>query len=167
MKVRITDTDLDGKPLQGEGEIFAGKTALEVVRAMRGAALFSDQSTLGDYLDMLLRNAKMLSGIDLIVKGDTPEEKADSLLASLVDHGLAEFVDKDTPAPIPIPAAVWQGLESVRRSGLTNMLDRPAVIKIAEALDFPETARWIEAHHGPYSEGLFKGFVVDPEEEKL
>ena len=106
MKVRITDTDLDGKPLQGEGEIFAGKTALEVVRAMRGAALFSDQSTLGDYLDMLLRNAKMLSGIDLIVKGDTPEEKADLLLASLVDHGLAEFVDKDTLAPIPIPAAV-------------------------------------------------------------
>ena len=38
MKVRITDTDLDGKPLQGEGEIFTGKTALEVVEAMRGAA---------------------------------------------------------------------------------------------------------------------------------
>ena len=166
MKVRITDTDLDGKPLQGEGEIFAGKTALEVVRAMRGAALFSDQSTLGDYIDMLLRNAKMLSGIDLIVKGDTPEEKADSLLASLVDHGLAEFVDKDTLAAIPIPAAVWQGLEPVRRSGLTNMFDRPAVIQIAERLDFLETARWIEGHHGQYAEGLFKGFVVDAEEGK-
>ena len=123
MKVRITDTDLDGKPLQGEGEIFAGKTALEVVRPCGSDALLrSDDDE--DYLDMLLRNAKKLSGIDLIVKGDTPEEKADSLLASLVDHGLAEFVDKDTPAPIPIPAAVWQGLESVRRSGLTNMLDR-------------------------------------------
>ncbi len=167
MKVRITDTDLDGKPLQGEGEIFAGKTALEVVRAMRGAALFSDQSTLGDYLDMLLRNAKMLSGIDLIVKGDTPEEKADSLLASLVDHGLAEFLEDEPPKPITVPAAVWQGLESVRRSGLTNMFDRPAVIQIAERLDFLETARWIEGHHGPYSEGLFKGFVVDPEEGKL
>ena len=167
MRVRIKNTDLDGKPLQGEGEIFTGETEFEVVRAMRGAALFSDQSTLGDYLDMLLRNAKMLSGIDLIVKGDTPEEKADSLLASLVDHGLAEFVDKDTLAPIPIPAAVWQGLESVRRSGLTNMFDRPAVIQIAERLDFLETARWIEGHHGPYSEGLFKGFVVDPEEGKL
>ncbi len=69
MKVRITDTDLDGKPLQGEGEIFAGKTALEVVRAMRGATLFSDQATLEDYFDMLLRNAKMLAGIDLVVKG--------------------------------------------------------------------------------------------------
>ncbi len=163
MKVRITDTDLDGKPLQGEGEIFAGKTALEVVRAMRGAVLFSDQTTIEDYFDMLLRNAKMLSGIDLIVKGDTPEEKADSLLASLVDHGLAEFVEKDTPAPIPVPASVWQGLEAVKNSGLTNMLDRPAVIKIAEALGFLETARWIEDNPGQYSEGIFRGFVVESE----
>ena len=166
MRVRIKDTDLDGKPLQGEGEIFTGKTNLEVVQAMRGAALFSDQTTLEDYVDMLLRNAKILAGIELIVKGDTPEEKADSLLASLVDHGLAEFVEKDTPAPIPVPDAVWQGLEAVRRSGATNMLDRPAVIQIAQELGYPETARWIEGHHGQYAEGLFKGFVVDPEEGK-
>ena len=167
MRVRITDTDLDGKPLQGEGEIFTGKTALEVVEAMRGATLFSDQSTLEDYLDMLLRNAKMLAGIDLIVKGGTSEEKVDALLASLVDHGLAEIVEKEATAPIPVPADVWQGLESVRRSGLTNMFDRPAVIQIAEALGFFETARWIEGHHGQYAEGLFKGFAVDPEEGKL
>ena len=163
MKVRITDTDLDGKPLQGEGEIFAGKTALEVVRAMRGATLFSDQTTIEDYLDMLLRNAKMLAGIDLIVKGDTPEEKADSLLASLVDHGLAEFVEKDTPAPIPVPASVWQGLEAVRQSGATNMLDRPAVIQIAQELGYPETVQWIEDNPGQYSEGIFRGFVVESE----
>ena len=166
MKVRITDTDLDGKPLQGEGEIFAGKTALEVVRAMRGATLFSDQTTLEDYLDMLLRNAKMLAGIDLIVKGDTPEEKADSLLASLVDHGLAEHLEDEPPAPITVSAAVWQGLEAVKDSGVTNMLDRPTVIKIAEFLGFHETARWIEGHHGQYAEGLFKGFMVDPEKGK-
>lgn len=163
MRVRITDTDLDGKPLQGEGEIFAGKTALEVIGAMRGAALFSDQSTLEDYLDMLLRNAKMLSGIDLIVKGDTPEEKADSLLASLVDHGLAEIVEDEPPEPITVPAAVWQGLEAVRQSGATNMLDRPAVIRIAKRLNFPETARWIEGHPGQYCEGIFRGFVVESE----
>ncbi len=167
MRVRIKNTDLDGKPLQGEGEIFTGKTALDVVDAMRGATLFSDQSTLVDYFDMLLRNAKMLSGINLIVKGDTPKEKAGALLASLIDHGLAEYVEAEPAAPITLPADVWQGLESVRRSGLTNMFDRPAVIKIAEMLDFPETARWIEGHHGPYAEGLFKGFAVDPEEGKL
>ena len=167
MRVRITNTDVDGKPLQGEGDIFTGKTDLEVVQAMRGAALFSDQTTLADYIGMVLRNAKMLAGIELAVKGDTPEEKADSLLACLVDHGLAEVVEDEPAAPTMLPADVWQGLESVRRSGLTNMFDRPAVIQIAEALGFFETARWIEGHHGPYAEGLFNGFAVDPEEGKL
>ncbi len=166
MRVRIKNTDLEGKPLQGEGEIFNGETELEVVQAMRGATLFSDQTTLEDYADMVLRNAKMLAGIELVVKGDTPEEKAGALLATLVDHGLAEYLEDKPPAPITVPAAVWQGLEAVRDSGATNMFDRPAVIKIAEFLGFHETARRIEGHHGPYSEGLFKGFVDDPEEGK-
>lgn len=166
MRVRIKNTDLEGKPLEGEGEIFTGKTELEVVQAMRGATLFSDQNTLADYIDMVLRNAKMLAGIDLIVKGDTPKEKAGALLASLVDHGLAEHVEDEPPAPITVSAAVWRGLEAVKDSGTTNMLDQPAVIKIAEFLGFHETARWIEGHQGPYAEGLFKGFVVDPEEGK-
>ena len=167
MRVRIKNTDLDGKPLEGEGEIFNGKTELEIVRAIQGATLFSDQTTLADYIDMVLRNAKMLAGIELIVKGDTPQEKAGALLACLVDHGLAEHLEDEPPAPITVPATVWRGLEAVRDSGATNMLDRPAVMKIAEFLGFRETARWIEGHHGPYAEGLFKGFVVDSEEGKL
>ena len=134
---------------------------------MRGATLFSDQNTLEDYVDMVLRNARMLAGIDLVVKGDTPEEKACALLASLIDHGLAEHVEDEPPAPVTVPAAVWHGLEAVKDSGTTNMLDRPAVIKIAEFLGFHETARWIEGHHGQYAEGLFRGFVVDSEEGKL
>ncbi len=166
MRVHIRNTDLEGKPLAGVGEIFTGKTELEIVRAMQGATLFSDQTTLADYIDMVLRNAKMLAGIDLVVKGDTPKEKAGALLACLIDHGLAEYVEDEPPEPITVPAAVWRGLEAVKDSGATNMLDRPAVIKIAEFLGFHETARWIEAHHGPYSEGLFKGFVVDTQEGK-
>ena len=162
MKVRIKHIDLEGKPLEGEWEVFTGKTALEVVRAMQGAVLFSDQTTIDDYLDMLLRNAKTLAGIDLIIQGNLPGEKANSLLSSLADHGLADIDEKETLAPIPVPEAVWQGLEAVRLSGAANMLDRPAVIQIAEALDFPETARWIEGHVKLYAEGLFRGFVIEP-----
>ena len=167
MRVRIKNTDLEGKPLKGEGEIFTGKTTLEVIQAMRDATLFSDQKTLEDYIDMVLRNAKMFAGIDLMVKGDTLEQTADALLASLIDHGLAEHVEEESPASVTVSAAVWQVLEAVKDSGLTNMLDRPAVIKIAEFLGFVETARWIEAHHGHYSAGVFRGFVVDPKEGKL
>jgi hypothetical protein len=112
---------------------------------------------------MLLRNAKMLAGIDLIVKGNSPEEKADSLLAALIEHGLAEVLEDDAPVRIPVPALVWQGIDAVRLSGLTNMLDRPEVVRIARELDFPESARWIETHPKEYAEGVFRSFVVDPE----
>mgnify|MGYP006295764127 FL=1 len=163
MRVLIKNTDLAGKPLEGEGEVFNGKTFLEIVRAMKGAALFSDQGGFEDYIDMLLRNAKMLAGIDLIVKGDSPEEKADSLLAALIEHGLAEVLEDDAPVRIPVPAVVWQGIDAVRLSGLTNMLDRPEVVRIARELDFTAAAGWIEAHPKKYAEGVFRGFVVEPD----
>lgn len=163
MKVLIKNTDLEGKPLEGEGEVFTGKTALEIVRAMIGATLFSDQSGFEDYVDMILRNAKMLAGIDLAVKGDSPEEKADSLSASIIDHGLAKIIEKDAPVRISVPAVVWQGIDAVRLSGLTNMLDRPEVVRIAEELGFPEATGWIETHPKEYAEGIFQGFVVDSE----
>jgi len=163
VRVLIKNTDLAGKPLEGEGEVFTGKTSLEIVRAMKGAALFSDQGSFEDYIDMLLRNAKMLAGIDLMVKGDNPEEKADSLLAALIDHGLAEVLEDDAPVRISVPAVVWQGIDAVRLSGLTNMLDRPEVTRIARELDFSEAAGWIEAHPKEYAEGVFRGFVVEPD----
>ena len=47
--------------------------------------------------------SRKLAGIDLIVKGDTPKEKADVLLASLVDHGLAEYVEDEPPTPVTVP----------------------------------------------------------------
>jgi hypothetical protein len=163
VRVLIKNTDLAGKPLEGEGEVFTGKTSLEIVRAMKGAALFSDQGSFEDYIDMLLRNAKMLAGIDLMVKGDNPEEKADSLLAALIEHGLAEVLEDDAPVRIPVPAVVWQGIDAVRLSGLTNMLDRPEVVRIARELNFSEAAGWIEAHPKEYAEGVFRGFVVEPD----
>jgi hypothetical protein len=163
VRVLIKNTDLAGKPLEGDGEVFTGKTSLEIVRAMKGAALFSDQGSFEDYIDMLLRNAKMLAGIDLMVKGDNPDEKADSLLAALIDHGLAEVLENDAPVRIPVPALVWQGIDAVRLSGLTNMLDRPEVIRITRELDFTEAAGWIEAHPKEYAEGVFRGFAVEPD----
>jgi len=39
---------------------------------MQGAPPFSDKSGFEDYIGMVLRNATMLAGIDLVVKGDGP-----------------------------------------------------------------------------------------------
>lgn len=65
--------------------------------------------------------------------------------------------------PIVVPAAVWEGLEVVRLSGGTNMLDRPRVIEIAEMIGYDETVEWLRNHKYQYAEGIFAGFVVDEE----
>jgi len=129
---------------------------------MKATPLFLDQRDLEDYIDMVLCNAKILAGVELTVRGDTPEEKAASFLDALIKHGLAEVQD-DKPARIPIPALVWQGIDAVRLSGLTNMLDRPVVARLAVELGYPDAARWIEEHPKEYTEDVLHGFIVDPQ----
>lgn len=64
---------------------------------------------------------------------------------------------------VTIPAAVYAGLEAVRQSGLSNMLDRPRVIELAEMMGYDETADWLRANRTAYSEGVFAGFVPGEE----
>lgn len=45
---------------------------------------------------------------------------------------------------VQITKAVFDGLEFIRRSGATNMLDRPMVLNLAREWNFTETADWIE-----------------------
>ena len=161
MRVLIRNTALDGRPLEGDGEVFTGETVTDVVHAMKGATLFSDQRDLEDYIDMVLRNAKMLSGVELTVRGDTPEEKAASFLDALIKNGLAEVQD-DKPARIPIPALVWQGIDAVRLSGLTNMLDRPVVARLAGSSVIPTPRAGLRSTRRSMPRSL-RGFVVDPQ----
>lgn len=72
----------------------------------------------------------------------------------------------DTPhessGPVPVAAAVWQGIEAVRRSGLTNMLDRPEVARLAATLGYADAGDWVTAHRDEYAAGIFRGFVIEP-----
>jgi len=65
---------------------------------------------------------------------------------------------------IMVTREVLDGLEAVRTSGLTNMLDRPVVIELARRMGFDETARWIEDHRKEYAEGIFRGFEAQEDE---
>ena len=64
---------------------------------------------------------------------------------------------------IPIPPEVLEGIEAVRKSGRTNMLDRPAVAAIALELGHVDAAFWLEdkANHTAYATGIFKGFTEE------
>jgi len=63
--------------------------------------------------------------------------------------------------PVPVPAAVYEGLEAVRQSGATNMFDRPRVIELAEIMGYDETAEWVRDHRSEYARLLFAGVIVD------
>ena len=61
---------------------------------------------------------------------------------------------------VPVPREVFEGIEAVRRSGLTNMLDRPRVAELAEAMGFEESARWVRENRDAYAQAVFQGFDV-------
>ena len=62
---------------------------------------------------------------------------------------------------VKVPRRVFEAVECVRRGGLTNMLDRPAVVELAEKFGFPESAEWIDEHRKEYAEGIFMGFEAE------
>ncbi|MCL4193292.1 MAG: DUF5049 domain-containing protein [Thermoguttaceae bacterium] len=74
----------------------------------------------------------------------------------------------DTDARIAIPPEVLKGIEAVRRSGRTNMLDRPAVTTIALELGHVDAAFWLDdkANHKTYAEGIFRGFRACDEQSR-
>lgn len=81
-----------------------------------------------------------------------------------IERNPANTEMKDEPEKVAVPAKVLQGINAVRYSGLTNMLDRPMVAKLAKTFGFPETATWIKNHPKAYAEGIFHGFAVKSEE---
>ncbi|MHB1002109.1 MAG: DUF5049 domain-containing protein [Armatimonadota bacterium] len=63
---------------------------------------------------------------------------------------------------IRIPKDVFEGLEAIRRSGKTNMLDVPMVIELALNMGYVDTACWVHENSKTYVSGLFNGF--EPQE---
>ena len=170
MRVRLKNTTLEGQPIAQGGQVFEGNTFVDVVLAMRTGCAFGGHGPLAAYIADACAAAKRLVGVDLVVRGRTAQEQAASFLAQLVMTDLAELVpeeekpDRQPPkdaGPVPVPAAVLEGLEAVRASGMTNMLDRPVVQKLAVEMGCFETADWIDGHTREYAQGIFRGFHVD------
>jgi hypothetical protein len=63
--------------------------------------------------------------------------------------------------PVRVSREVFEGLEAVRLSGLTNMLDRPAVIRIAAEMGYDASAAWLRENRDLYARGIFQGFEAD------
>ena len=188
MRIEIRSTALDGSPLDAMAEVFSGERPLEVLEAIRAAARFSTDATADDTIERIRQAAWLFAGAQLCVKGSTPEERASSLLFALIDHKLARLVSDEEPGGKPAekpgadacaepptqkgtpmtekvkaPRAVIDGIETVRQTGRTNMLDRHAVQYIANELELWEVVIWLEDHPKDYGRGLFHGFEADEE----
>lgn len=61
---------------------------------------------------------------------------------------------------VQVDQEVYDGLERVRVSGDTNMLDRRAVQFFANQNNDYATVMWIEDNPREYSKGIFEGFEV-------
>ena len=66
---------------------------------------------------------------------------------------------------VKVPQKVLDGLMAVRDSGLTNMLDRPMVTRLARRMGFEDAADWVRTHPKEYAEGVFMGFGPQAEDE--
>ena len=68
--------------------------------------------------------------------------------------------EEEPATRVPVTRAIFDGIEVVRLSGLTNMLDRAAVIEIAEGMGYEESARWVRENRGEYARAIFQGFEI-------
>jgi hypothetical protein len=63
---------------------------------------------------------------------------------------------------VSVSREVLEGIEAVRLSGVTNMLDRHAGAYHAETMGYTDAARWLRENPSLYAKGVFVGFEVTP-----
>lgn len=64
---------------------------------------------------------------------------------------------------VTVPRDVYEGLEDIRQSGETNMMDRKRVQSLANERGHYSLVTWLEDNRSRYAEGVFKGY--EPEDE--
>ena len=71
-----------------DGRVFQG-TALQIVKAMQDIAFGVDDFTVPQYIECVVANARRFEEVELVIKGDTDEEKAAALVSEMLRAGLA------------------------------------------------------------------------------
>jgi hypothetical protein len=66
-------------------------------------------------------------------------------------------MNSEEDGPIRVSEAVAWELEEIRRSGLTNMLDRPAVIRLCRSYGYGDAAEWVGRNPDLYARGIIRG----------
>ena len=105
MKVFMLALDLRGQPVPGEGDAYSGRTPLDIVRAMRESAIFRRDLSDNEFMRAAASDAKGMHGVDIDISGDTPAERAQSFLDSVVELGWAEVITAGSATVTTLPRA--------------------------------------------------------------
>lgn len=105
MKVFMRKLDLRGQPQPGEGDAYSGGTPLDVVRAIRESAFGGSDLSDDEFMRDLAANAKRMHGAEIDISGDTPADRAQSFLDSVVDLGWAEVITAGSATVTRLPRA--------------------------------------------------------------
>ena len=62
---------------------------------------------------------------------------------------------------VTVTQEVLDGINEVRDSGQTNMMDRQQVMVVADSLGFSDAVCWIDDNPKDYRKGIFRGFKVE------
>lgn len=66
----------------------------------------------------------------------------------------------ESEEPIEVPEQILQGIDAVKALATINMFDAQIVRAQAAALEYLETALWIEANPETYYDGMMRGFAA-------
>jgi len=147
MKVRINETDLNGKPIHDSGEVLTGETHLDIIDGMKMSPFTAGLEPLAYMRDVLA-----LTGQSDFPLPDAPEAAAKAFLLKLAATGLVQFIEDDH-----YPPRLMEVIMAIRDSGKTNMLDIPTVVYLALESGEDEVANWVNTHHRDYAEIIING----------
>ena len=69
--------------------------AIEIVKQMMGSAMFADNKSIREYMDMVMKNAKVHHDLELNIHGDTDEDLARCLVFQIVEHNMGMIMKND------------------------------------------------------------------------
>ncbi len=67
--------------------------AIAIVKQMMGSAMFADNKSIREYMDMVMKNAKVHHDLELNIHGDTDEDLAGCLIFQIVEHGMGMIMN--------------------------------------------------------------------------
>lgn len=106
------------------GEIYEGKNEIEILEKMKSKTMFTEEKSIGCYIDSLIESLRIFKGKVLSVNGSNDEERAISLFLKLEKHNIIT-TDKEAIDTIFVYGTLMKGFHNYQRycNDVSNIYD--------------------------------------------